>query len=123
MDIPRTEITHGRGSPRNMTHHIAQLDTRRDLADTGASVCATGMREIPHDFTPKTRYNIVGYDGVSTQAAGQGTAHIRNPTTGQIEHMYFVYVPSIRGTIVSLQHHATTHPQIHRWTQEATPDG
>ena len=35
--------------------------------------------------------------------------------------MFFVYVPSIKGTIVSLEHHAKTHPDIHRWTQDATP--
>ena len=79
------------------------------------------MREILHDFTSATKYDIVGYDGVSTPAAGQGTAHIRNSTTGHIEKMFFVYVPSIRGTIVSLEHHARAHPNIHRWTQEATP--
>ena len=104
-----------------ITQGISRIDTRRDLADTGASICATGMREILHDFTTKTMYTIVGYDGVSTQAAGQGTAHILHPATNNIEHMFFVYVPSIRGTIVSLEHHARTHQKIHRWTQEATP--
>ena len=97
------------------------MDTRRDLADTGASVCATGMKEILHEFTSHTNYAIVGYDGASTHAAGQGMAHIRNPTTGLIDQMFFVYVPSITGTIVSLEHHAKTNPAIHRWTQEATP--
>ena len=104
-----------------ITQDISRIDNRRDLADTGASICATGMREILHEFTPITMYTIVGYDGTSTPAAGQGTAHILHPATNHIEHMFFVYVPSIRGTIVSLEHHARTHPRIHRWTQEATP--
>ena len=89
-----------------ITQGTSRLDNRRDLADTGASVCATGMRGILHDFTPHTSYAIVGYDGAATHAAGQGTAHIIHPTTGSIEKMFFVYVPSIRGTIVSLEHHA-----------------
>ena len=72
-------------------------------------------------FTPHTSYAIVGYDGAATHAAGQGTAHIMHPTAGHIEHMFFVYVPSIEGTIVSLEHHARTHPYIHRWIKEATP--
>jgi hypothetical protein len=80
-----------------ITQGIPPLDNRRDLADTGASVCATGMRDILHDFTPHTSYAIVGYDGAATHAAGQGTAHIMHPTLGRIEHMFFVYVPSIKG--------------------------
>ena len=96
-----------------ITQGISRLDNRRHLADTGASVCTTGMRKILHDFTSQSYYAIVGYDGASTQAAGQGTAYIRDPTTGALDKMFFVYVPSIVGTIVSLEHHARTHPLIH----------
>ena len=99
----------------------AQMDNRRDLADTVASVSATGRLDILHDFTPRTPYDIMGYDGRRTRAAGQGMAQIKHPTTGAIDDMFFVYIPSIQGTIVSLEHHAKTHPNIHRWTQEATP--
>ena len=63
----------------------------------------------------------MGYDGRKTRAAGQGMARIQNLLTGVIEEMFFVYIPAIQGTIVSLEHHAHTHPNIHRWTQEATP--
>jgi hypothetical protein len=35
--------------------------------------------------------------------------------------MLFVYTPNVSGTIISLEHHAKTHPRIHKWTQEATP--
>ena len=42
------------------------------LADTGATVSATGMRHILHDFTPHTKYEITGYDGISTPAHGEG---------------------------------------------------
>ena len=35
--------------------------------------------------------------------------------------MFFVYVPSIDGTIISLEHHTRTHPEIHTWAQEAVP--
>ena len=126
MDIPRTPIEKTTAleqlSQQCITQGITRLDTRRNLAVTGASVCATGMHEILHDVTPMTPYAIVGYDGASKQAAGHGTACIRNPLTGCTEDMFFVDVPSIAGTIVSLEHHhARTHPPIHRWTQEATP--
>ena len=38
-----------------------------------------------------------------------------------MDEMLFVYTPMISGTIISLEHHAKTHPGIHKWTQEATP--
>lgn len=94
---------------------------QRDLADTGASVSATGLRHILHDFTEDTRYEITGYDGTVTKAAGEGYAHVRNPEMETTDRILFVYAPSIAGTIFSLEHHAQTHPRIHRWTQEATP--
>ena len=111
MQVPRTPYpTVTKSRTLFITQGHSRMDNRRDLADTGASVCATGMLDILHDFTEDTMYTIVGYDGASTQAAGQGTAHIVHSDTGHIEHMFFVYVPSIRGTIVSLEHHARTHP-------------
>ena len=79
------------------------------------------MKDLLHDFTPFTQYEITGYDGNVTRAAGQGTAHIHNPTSGDIDKMLFVYIPSIEGTIISLEHHARMLPEIHRWTQEAIP--
>jgi hypothetical protein len=97
------------------------LDNRRDLADTGASVSATGRLDILHKFSTRTSYDIMGYDGRKTRATGQGIARIQNPITGTVDEMLFVYIPSIQGTIVSLEHHAKTNPNIHRWTQEATP--
>ena len=100
---------------------MTRLDLRRNLADTGALVCATGNKGSLHDFTTATPYEIKGDDGIATAAAGQVMAHVRHPTTGEVEHMFFVYIPSVQGTIVSLEHHAHTHPKIHRWTQEATP--
>ena len=98
------------------------MDMRRDLADTGASVSATGMRHILHQFTPHTMYyEIMGYDGAVTEAAGQGIAQIYDVKTNTTEPMFFVYVPSIEGNIISLEHHARMHPRIHRWAQEAIP--
>ena len=94
---------------------------QRDLADTGASVSATGIKEILHNFTAETRYEIAGYDGKVTKAAGEGYAHVQNDATHTIDRILFVYSPTITGTIFSLEHHAQTHPQIHRWTQEAIP--
>lgn len=108
-------------APMCVTQAITQFDNRRDLADTGASVSATGRLDILHDFTPRTPYDTMGYDGRRTQAAGQGMARIQHPITGANEEMFFVYIPAIQRTIVSLEHHAKTHPNIHRWTQEATP--
>ena len=55
------------------------------------------------------------------QAHGEGYAHVRNPVTGEIDKIFFVYTPTVSGTIISLENHAKTHPQVHRWTQEATP--
>ena len=104
-----------------VTRVTSRMDTRRDLADTGASVSATGMRSILHNFTPQTSYDIMGYDSVVTKAAGQGIAHVYQAFTGTTEPIFFVYVPTIDGTIISLEHHARTHPRIHRWTQAATP--
>ncbi|KAI2501046.1 hypothetical protein MHU86_13400 [Fragilaria crotonensis] len=94
---------------------------QRDLADTGASVSATGLRNILHDFTTHTRYEITGYDGNVTKAAGEGYALVHNHATATTDRILFVYAPSITGTIFSLEHHAQTHPRIHRWTQEAIP--
>ena len=94
---------------------------QRDLADTGASVSATGMLEILHDFTPHTRYEITGYDGQVTRAAGEGYAHVHNDALHTVDKILFVYSPTITGTIFSLEHHAQTHPLIHQWTQEAIP--
>lgn len=57
-----------------------------------------------------------------TKAAGQGSAHIYNPATQQTDEILFVYTArTVSGTIILLEHHARTHPRIHRWTQEATP--
>jgi hypothetical protein len=98
-----------------------RLDTRRDLADTGATISATGIKSILHDFQEDSEYEIKGYDGQVTKAAGQGIAKIYNPELQQTEDMFFVYTPTVRGTIISLEHHARTHPRIHKWTQEATP--
>ena len=94
---------------------------QRDLADTGASVSATGTRELLHNFTSETRYEIAGYDGKVTKAAGEGYAHVQNEATHLIDRILFVYSPGITGTIFSLEHHAQTHPKVHRWTQEAIP--
>ena len=95
---------------------------QRDLADTGASAGATGMKEILHNFTDNTRYEITGYDGQVTRAAGEGYAHVRNNSTQTVDKILFVYSPTITGTIFSLEHYAQTHPLIHKcWTQEAIP--
>jgi hypothetical protein len=93
----------------------------QDLADTGASVSATGIKQILHDFTTDTKFKITGYDGTQKNADGQGMARIFNRATGKIDEMLFVYGQEIDGTIISLEHHARTNPQIHRWSQEATP--
>jgi hypothetical protein len=106
--------------PTCVTVSVSVLQ-HRDLADTGASVSATGLRHILHDFTTDTRYEITGYDGMVTKAAGEGYAHVRNQPTDTIDKILFVYTPTITGTIFSLEHHAQTHPGIHRWSQEATP--
>jgi hypothetical protein len=97
------------------------LDNRRDLADTGAFVSATGRLDILHEFSTRTSYDIMGHDGRKTRTTGQGIAWIQNPITGTVDEMLFVYIPSIQGTIVSLEHHTKTNPNIHPWTQEATP--
>ena len=99
----------------------SRLDTRRDLADTGATISATGIRSILHPFQAHSDYEIKGYDGQVTKAAGQGYACIYNPMSKQVDEMLFVYTPMVMGTIISLEHHAWTHPRIHKWTQEATP--
>ena len=67
---------------------------QRDLADTGASVSVTGIREILHNFTPETRYEIVGYDGQITKAASEGYAHVQNEATQLIDRVLFVYSPA-----------------------------
>ena len=89
------------------------LDNRRDLADTGASVSATSRLDILHELSTRTSYDIMGYDGRKTRATGQGLARLQNPVTGTVEEMLFVYIPSIQGTIMSLEHHAKTNPNIH----------
>ena len=101
--------------------HCARVDTRRDLADTGASVSATGRLEILHHFTPHTPYEILGYDGTVKRAAGQGIAYVQALDQDRLEEMFFVYIPTVDGTIISLEHHTRTHPDIHKWTQEAIP--
>jgi hypothetical protein len=80
-----------------------------------------GAGNFSQFFTPQTSYAMVGYNGAATQAAGQGTARIIHPTTGSVEDTFFVYVPSIKGTNVYLEHQAKTHPTIYPWTQETTP--
>ena len=107
--------------PRMITMITTRLDTRRDLADTGATISATGIKSILHRFQSYLDYEIKGYDGQITKAAGQGFAKIYNPETKQIDEMLFVYTPTVTGTIISLEHHAKTHPRIHKWIQEATP--
>ena len=100
----------------------ARVDTRRDLADTVASVSATCRLDILHHFTSLTPYEIMGYDGTVARAAGQGIAYVKGPDQKQLEEMFFVYIPSVDGTIISLEHHTRTHPDIYKWTQEATPE-
>ena len=107
--------------PRTITMINTRIDTRRDLTDTGATISATGIKSILHRFQEASDYRIKGYDGQVTKAAGQGYAKIYNPATKRTDEMLFVYAPMISGTIISLEHHAKTHPDIHKWTQEATP--
>jgi GAG-pre-integrase domain len=85
-------------------------------------VSATGRLDILHHFTSHTPYEIMGYDGTVTRAAGQGMAYVKGPDQKQLEEMFSVYIPSVDGTIISLEHHTRTHPDIHKWTQEATPE-
>ena len=101
--------------PRTITLITTRLELRRDLAGTGASISATGIRSILHRFQNHSDYQIKGYDGQVTKAAGQGYAQIYNPDTHQTDEMLFVYTPAVTGTIISLEHHARTHP-LHRWT-------
>ena len=96
-------------------------DTRRDLADSGAMISATGIRSILHRFQADSNYEIKGYNGQVTKAAGRGYARIYNPISKQVDGMFFVYTPLVMGTSISLKYHARTHPRIHKWTQEATP--
>ena len=123
---PRTEVALPTSPPLDdepcrITLITTRLDTRRDLADTGTTISATGIRSILHRFQDQSDYEIKGYDGQVTKAAGQGYACIYNPTSKQVDEMMFVYTPLVMGTIISLEHHARTHPRIHKWTQEATP--
>ena len=98
-----------------------RVDTRRDLTDTGASASATGRLDILHHFTPHTPYEIIGYDGTVTRAAGQGIVlYVKSPDQSKLEEMFFVDSSSVDGAIISLEHHTRTHPTIHKWTQEAT---
>ena len=69
--------------PRRITMITTCLDTRQDLADTGATISATGIRSILHRFQVHSDYEIKGYDGQVTKAAGQGFARIFNPKTRQ----------------------------------------
>ena len=98
-----------------VTGQCARIDTRRDLADTGASVSATGrLVDILHHFTSNTpAYEIMGYDGTVTRAAGQSIAFVKGSEHDQLNDMFFVYIPSVDGTIISLEHHTRTHPDIH----------
>ena len=119
--LPRPEPPANPHRLHQVHGHFARVDTRRDLADTGASVSATGQLEILHHFTSHTPYEIMGYDGTVTRAAGQGTAYVHASDQDSLEEMFFVYIPSVDGTIISLEHHTRTHPDIHKWTQEAIP--
>ena len=123
-DVVHMEPTNADPPPHRLSKlngQCTRVDTRRDLADTGASVSATGRLDILHHFTPYTPYEIMGYDGITTRAAGQGIAYVRSSETEEMDEMFFVYIPSIDGTIISLEHHTRTHPRIHKWTQEAVP--
>ena len=115
------EHPHLENGPRTIILITTRLEFRRDLADTGASISATGIRSILHGFQNLSDYQIKGYDGKVAKAAGQGYAQIYNPDTQQTDEILFVYTPAVTGTIISLDHHARTHRRIHRWTQEATP--
>ena len=103
-----------------MIGQCARVGTRRNLADTSASVSATGRLNILHHFTPYP-YKIMGYDGTITRAARQGITYVKCPGKEDLDEMFFVYVPSIDGTIISLEHHTRTHPKIRKWAQEAVP--
>jgi hypothetical protein len=107
--------------PQRIPMITTRLDTRRDLADTGVTISVTGIRSILHRFQADSDYEIKGYDGQVTKAAGQGYARIYNPISKFVDEMLFVYTPLMMGTINSLEYHARTHPRIHKWTQEATP--
>ena len=80
-----------------------------------------GLCHLLHDFTVQTQYEIIGYNSVATPAQGQGYAHVRNPIDSSHERIFFVYTPTVTGTIISLENHARMHPRIHRWAKEAVP--
>lgn len=57
---PTSDATPPRHCLSQLHERYARVDARRDLADTGASVSATGRLDILHHFTPHTPYEIMG---------------------------------------------------------------
>ena len=53
--------------PRTITVITTRIEIRRGLADTGASISATGIRSILHKFQYHSDYQIKGYDGQVTR--------------------------------------------------------
>ena len=81
--------------PLKVTRVTPCLDMRRHLADTGASVSATGLLSILYQFLAGTMYEIVGYDGTFTKTAGQGIAQVYHAATRTTEPMLLCsYQPS-----------------------------
>jgi hypothetical protein len=77
QSMPEVALSLEDTGPRTITMITTRLDTRRDLADSGVTISATGIKSsILHRFQEESDYEIKGYDGQITKAAGQGYAKI-----------------------------------------------
>ena len=104
-----------------VVQRIIQIDSRKHhLADTGANFSVTDDPRFLHDYTTVTPYETTGYDGVTTKATGHGTMKVLN-NFGKVECHTIIHSAQADGTIISVEHHAKSNPQIHKWEQTSIP--
>ena len=124
--LPPSAFLHGTDTPHSETHNvfiqrIIQIDSRKhQLADTGANFSVTDNPRFLHDYTTVTPYETTGYDGKTTKATGHGIMKVLN-NFGNIECHTIIHSAEADGTIISVEHHAKSNPQIHKWEQTSIP--
>ena len=91
--------------------------TPRPCGYWGICECHGAPRYSPPLYSTHPIWN----NGVWWHSQSHALQDVKCPDKEALEEMFFVYIPSVDSTIISLEHHMRMHSTIHKGTQEAIP--